>query len=568
MATYDFIVVGSGPAGSALASSLSRTGAKPSVLLLEAGGKNSDPNLRVDGKRWLTFTNEEMNWGFKTAPQEHCDGRTIDYSGGRGLGGSSAINFGVFTIGARDDYEEWARVAGNDAAFGWNAMQKRFKQLENFSEKRPAHVAEKFAKPDMGNHGTDGSLKVGFAAEWEDDVVPMLEVFEKGGFPINPDHNSGDPMGMSALISSAHKGRRSTAQDLYADKPENLTIVTCEKVRNLILEGRKVIGVETKDKKYHASKEVIISAGALNSPAILMHSGIGPKIQLEKHNIPVVLDVPAVGQGLRDHNFCPLVYSRSETSTARKAFYGDQKTMDAALEQWKQDGTGPWSKFACQAGIGFFKLPALPAHPSFRALPASEQALLQKPTVPHYEVFTHFPMHWFLPAFPPEKLSYSCLLVFLYNAQARGEVTLQSADPDVPLRFDPRVLSEEFDRTAAVMALRDILDRVVKSEEYQKDTVEAMAVPAGDSDEELLAYWKYENHFILVAHDGHPEDGPRRRCPDAVVDPDFRVVGIEGLRVADMSVAPVLISGHIQAAAYATGLTCAEKVIQQHGLNA
>ncbi|KAK7975796.1 hypothetical protein PG989_014259 [Apiospora arundinis] len=533
MATYDFIVVGSGPAGSALASSLSRTRAKPSVLLLEAGGKNSDPNLRVDGKRWLTFTNQEMNWGFKTSPQEHCDGRSIDYSGGRGLGGSSAINFGVYTIGARDDYDEWARVAGNDTAFGWTAMQERFRRLEKFSQKLPAHVTDKFAKPDMANHGTDGSLKVGFAAEWEDDVRSS----RRGGFPLNPDHNSGNPIGMSALISSASNGKRSTAQDLYADKPENLTIITCTKVRKLVLEGRKVVGVETKDKTYHANKEVILSAGSLNSPSILMHSGIGPKSQLEQHKIPVVLNVPAVGQGLRDHNFCPLVYSRSESSTARKAFYGDQKTMDAALEQWKQDGTGPWSKFACQAGIGFFKLPELPSHPSFRALPASEQVLLQKPTIPHYEVFTHFPMHWFLPEFPAEKLSYSCLLVFLYNAQARGEVTLQSADPDVPLKFDPRVLSEEFDRTAAVMALRDVLDKIVKSADYQKDTVEALAVPAGDSDEELLAYWKktISSSWHMT---GTLKMGPAGGAPDAVVDSEFRVVGIEGLRVADMSVAP------------------------------
>lgn len=105
------------------------------MLLLEAGGPNADPNLRVDGKRWLTFTNQEMNWGFKTAPQEHCDGRSIDYSGGRGLGGSSAINFGVYTIGARDDYDEWARVAGDDAAFGWNAS--RFAPVEVlWSERR------------------------------------------------------------------------------------------------------------------------------------------------------------------------------------------------------------------------------------------------------------------------------------------------------------------------------------------------------------------------------------------------------------------------------------------------
>lgn len=294
-----------------------------------------------------------------------------------------------------------------------------------------------------------------------------------------------------------------------------------------------------------------------------MHSGIGPREQLEKFNIPIVKDVPAVGQGLRDHMFCPLVFSRKEGDTDRAGFYGDQKAMDEALEQWKRDRTGPWAKFSCQTGIGFFKLNSLPSWDEFKALPASERALLESETVPHYEVFTHFPIHWFIPGFPHDSLNYSTLLVFYYNAQSRGEVTLQSADHSVPLRFDPRFLGTPFDRRLAIESLRDAF-RFAKHEYYTKDNVATISGPSGDSDEELLAYWKQTLssswHMTGTVKMGKPGDA------DAVVDKDFRVMGIENLRVADMSVVPVLVNGHTQAAAYVTGLTCADKLIEEYEL--
>lgn len=124
-----------------------------------------------------------------------------------------------------------------------------------------------------------------------------------------------------------------------------------------------------------------------------MHSGIGPAKQLEQYNIPVVQNVPAIGQGLRDHCFVPLVYTRTDGSTDRRAFFGDQKAMDKALEQWKKDGTGPWAKFACELGVGWFKLDRLTASKEFQELPADEQRYLLQETVPHYEILTHFPVH-------------------------------------------------------------------------------------------------------------------------------------------------------------------------------
>ncbi|KAK9770520.1 hypothetical protein SCAR479_12791 [Seiridium cardinale] len=563
--TYDFVVVGSGPAGSAVAAGLANAPKKPSVLLLEAGSENEDRNLRIDGQRWQTFMKEGVNWGYKTVPQEYAANRECDYSRGKGLGGSSAINFGVYTIGARDDYDEWARIVGDDA-FRWEKIQARFKALETFDGKLPQGVSSKYAAPKSSDHGTSGPLKVGYAAEWEDDLPPLLDAFEKAGFALNPDHNSGNPLGMSVLVNSASNGLRSTSKDLLVPQPDNLTIQTSSPVQRVILDGDKVVGVESDGRKYYASKEVVLSAGSLDTPKILMHSGLGPADQLRKFNIPVKQNIPALGQGLRDHMFSPLVFTRKAGSTSRSAFYGDEKIMQAALEQWKKDGTGPWAKYACETGIGYFKLDTITSSPEFEALPAEEKRYLQSATVPHMEVITHFPMHWFIPNFQKQDLDYSCLLAFLYNAQSRGEVTLQSSDPDVPLLFDPKFLAHPYDRRAAIESLRAIL-KVANSEAYSKDSIAQLVGPASDSDEDLLEYWKQtiSSSWHMTGTLKMGQEGDKDK--DAVVDPDFKLFGVQGLRVADMSVVPVLVSAHIQATAYVTGMTCAEKLVAEYSLS-
>jgi choline dehydrogenase-like flavoprotein len=292
-----------------------------------------------------------------------------------------------------------------------------------------------------------------------------------------------------------------------------------------------------------ANKEVILSAGSLDTPKILMHSGIGPRDQLEQYGIPVVKDVPSVGQGLKDHMFTPLVYTRKPGDTARQEFYGDTKVMDEAMEQWKKDGTGLWAKFACELGVGWFKLDKLVQTDEFKSLPTEVQNYLNKETVPHYEIITHFPVHWFIPGFPDSNLNYSCLLVFYLNAQARGEITLQSSDPNAPLKFDPKFLSTPFDRRVAIEALRDAF-RVVKSEGYTKDNVAMLAGPQGDSDEDLLAYWRSTVssswHMTGTTKMGKETDN------GAVVDSNFKVLGFENLRIVDNGVVPVLASCHVQ----------------------
>ncbi|KAI1415567.1 GMC oxidoreductase [Hypoxylon sp. FL1857] len=557
---YDFVVVGSGPAGCAVAAGLANSPKKPSVLLLEAGGANDDRTLRVDGQRWTTFLNKGMNWGYKTTAQEYCNNRELDFSRGRGLGGTSAINFGGFTVGARDDYDEWARIVGDDT-FRWEKMQARFKNLESFDISTPANIDKKYASPRAVDHGTSGPLKLGYAAEWEEDFPDILDNFEEAGFPLNPDHNSGNPLGMAVLINSCYKGLRSTAADLVTPAPSNLTVISSSPVQRVVLEGKKAVGVESNGKRYSASKEVIICAGALDSPKILMHSGIGPAKQLSEYQIPVIQDLSAVGQGLRDHMFVPVVHSRKESNSARAAFYSDPKAMEEALEQWKKHGTGPWSKYVSEGGIGFFKFEDLANMKEFQDLPASEQKFLLRDTIPHYEIFTHIPFHLLTPDFPT--YNYFCLLVWYYNAQSRGEATLQSSDPNVPLKFDPKYLASPYDRRAAIESLRKLY-HFANSEPYAKNNIEQLIGPKSDSDEDLLEHWRQtissSYHMTGTVKMGKLGDS------DAVVDNDFRVMGIDALRVADMSVVPVLPSCHVQAVAYIAGVTCAEKLVKQHNL--
>lgn len=227
------------------------------MLLLEAGGRNDDRSLRVDGKRWTTFREEQMNWGYKTIPQEHCNGRELDYSRGKGLGGSSAINFGIYAVGARDDYDEWASVV-DDTAFAWQNIQTRFKNLETFNGTIDVAENNKYACPAAGDHGTKGVLGIGYAKVWEQDLPLVLDAFEQAGLPRNNDHNSGNPIGMALCINSAREGLRTTATDLLDAASANLVIITESPAQRVIMEGKKAVGIESNGKQCKSHKSHFI----------------------------------------------------------------------------------------------------------------------------------------------------------------------------------------------------------------------------------------------------------------------------------------------------------------------
>ncbi|KNG80075.1 glucose-methanol-choline (gmc) oxidoreductase [Aspergillus nomiae NRRL 13137] len=547
--SYDFIVVGGGPAGCTLAASLASSAKRPSVLLLEAGGRNEDKSLRVDGKRWKTFMKENMNWGSQTSPQEHCNGRQLDYSRGKGLGGGSAINFGVYTVGARDDYDLWAAKV-DDETFAWDQMQARFKRLETFSGKIDVPENQKWPARC-------------YAKDWDSDLTTVLDAFEAAGVQRNLDHNSGNPLGFGLCINSASKGMRSTAVDLLTDVSDNLVVLSDSPVQRIILDKNKAVGAEANGTQYFASNEVILSAGSLETPKILMHSGIGPADELRKFNISVIHDLPAVGQGLRDHIFAPLIVMRNPESNDRNSFYQDEVAMEAATKQWERDRTGPWTRYGCQLGIGWFKSDRITSCEEFKALPGSVQDFMNCETIPHYEIISHFPVHFTFPQLFQD-YSYICLPVFLMNEQSVGEVQLQSSDPNEPLSFNPKYLEHPFDRRACIEIYRHLWD-LTQHPCFAKDTVSTIMAPASHSDEDILQFWK--NNLSSSWHMTGTVKMGRDGASDAAVDSRFRVFGVKRLRVADMSVVPVLTNNHTQATAYITGATCADVLIREYGLN-
>ncbi|CDM34256.1 CAZyme family AA3 [Penicillium roqueforti] len=559
--TYDFVIVGGGPAGCTVAAGLAKSAQRPKVLLLEAGGRNDDKALRVNGKRWTTLREPSMNWGYRTTPQEYCNGHDGDYSRGKGLGGSSAINFGVFAIGARDDYDEWASEVDDDT-FGWKEMHIRYKNLETF-DGRVLPKNQKYVRSVASDHGHSGPLRVGYAQDWERDLAPTLDAFEAAGHKLNLDHNSGNPLGMAATINSAWKGERTTAVDMFENVPHNLVVVTDSPVQRVLLEGKKAVGVEAQGTKYFASRDVILSAGTLDTPKILMHSGIGPAKELEKFNISVVNDLPAIGQGLRDHYLVPLVLARNPETNDRNSFFKDPAAMEAAMKEWLHDNTGLWNRYCCQIGTGWFKSDRITASPEFKALPTSVQEFLNRETIPHYEIATHMPLHCMKPEMFKD-YSYSCLVAFMINEQSRGEVHLQSSDPDIPLLFDPRFLGHPYDRRACIEIYRHLLD-VSRQECFAKDTISTLMGPASDSDEDILEFWK--NTLCSSWHMTGTVKMGKTGASDAAVDTRFRVRDMENLRVADMSVVPVLTNNHTQATAYVTGITCADILIKEYDLD-
>ena len=534
--SFDFIVVGAGAAGALLASQLARTKGHPSVLLVEAGGRNESKAIRADAERWLHRMFPGLNWGYKTAPIQGFDGNVVDYDRGKGLGGSTAINFSCWTLGSKDDYDEVARHV-DDEDWSWRNVQQRYKRIESYhgtAPDVPENVKEYLdAKPE--NHGHDGPIKVGFPKVWEPSCKGMMDIWHANGAKYNPDHNSGDPIGLAMAVNAAYKGVKSTSADALVDAPSNLHILVDTEVARVVFDGRKATGINTMTgQAIYADKEVIISCGSLDTPRILMHSGIGPAEELSKYNISLLKANDNVGEHLKDHHHITITAIRPNADDKRTAYYKDKELQAAARTLWENDGSGPLSEYACALGISFEKLERLYDTPEFQDLPKEEQDHLRKPTVPHYEYLLNGP--WIPHFIDPENAEPGVsVFVFVLNQKSTGSVRLQSSDPSQPLIFDPNYFSHPFDRRVAVEATRETL-RVMHSPEFQSGGA-VINGPKSDSEEDILAYWRANStstwHMMGTARMGKDES-------NAVVDKNFRVFGVENLRVADMSVIPIV----------------------------
>ncbi|KAH7377211.1 hypothetical protein B0T11DRAFT_347691 [Plectosphaerella cucumerina] len=535
MTDADFIVVGAGPAGCSVASALARSRAQPRILLLEAGGPNNDIDARNCRDRYTRFTNQGQAVLYSSEPVSSLYHRRIRLSQGRGLGGSSAINFTIWHPGAEDDMDFMSEVTG-DPAWSWKSAVDRFKKLERFLT--PSH-------PD----------------QVESEVLATMKRWSSYGCRINQEAGDGSHIGLTIPPSTSYRGVRSTAADLLFPTPFNLHIVTNAPVHRVLFQGRTAHGVKLIDGRvFTAAREVVLCAGALGTPKILLLSGIRPARELHDLSIPVVHDNEFVGQGYRDHALVALRVA-DDAATNRAAFFGDPVRQDIAHRDWQLYRAGEYTHIGSSVALGFFKSDAVLSSPEFRGLPRAEQERLLRPTIPTYEVAMNtIPASFYDGSAASSKTQ--PIHIFIMNSQATGKLQVLSADPEVPLSIRLSILEHPFDKRVAVEATKEVLQRLGWGPSRSGLT----KLPASDSDSDILDFWA--RYCLSSCHGtGTTKMGPSQQSHQSCVDYELRVHGVRNLRVGDLGVLPFLPSTHPQTWAYQVGMILAEKLIREHDLD-
>lgn len=512
---HDYVIVGSGPAGCVLASRLSED-PEVRVLLLEAGPKDRHPYIHMPAG-FAKLTGTIGNWGWSTTPQPHLGNRAMWYPQGKVLGGGSSINAQIYTRGNAADYDAWAGEAGCP---GWSYADV----LPYF---RRAEDNERFAD---AFHGNGGPLGVSDPIR----PLPVSKVFlraaQQAGLPFNPDFNGARQEGCGLYQMTQRGGRRCSAAVGYL-RPVlgrlNLAVRTGVHVTRVVVEGGRAVGVELvagrgkAPEVARAEREVIVTAGAIGSPRLLMLSGIGPADEVRGAGIAPLHDLPEVGQNLQDHID---VYVISELQGGLRSYdpYASLPGMARAGLRYLLLGDGPVTSNLIDAG-GFWY-----------ADPAARSPDIQM----------HFVLGSGLEA-GVEKLKSDgvTLNTAFLRPRARGTVTLSCADPLAPPRIDPNYWGDPCDRAMSIRGFR--LAREIMAQPAFRPFIRAERLPGPEcqSDDEIAAYATRSGKT-----DYHPI-GTCRMGSDArsVVDLELRVRGIDALRVCDSSVMPLLVSSNTNA---------------------
>ncbi|MEQ8817509.1 MAG: choline dehydrogenase [Thalassobaculum sp.] len=511
---WDYIVVGAGSAGCVLANRLSED-PRVRVLVLEAGGSDAHPYVRAPVGFLKTFQDPRFNWCYTTEPGPGVDGRAIFFPRGKVLGGSSSINGHLYVRGQARDFDTWAQMGNR--GWSYDDVLPYFRRAEDRST-----GADDF-------HGTGGPLHVSDIHERH----PVCEAFiagaEEAGVPRNPDYNGAVQEGVGYYQRTIRNGRRHSAATGFLHPVRgrrNLRVETDAHVLRVVLEDGRAAGVTWRrhGRVEHATAaaEVILAAGAVNSPHLLQLSGIGPAARLRDLGIPVAHDLPGVGEGLQDHYAVRVVHRVIGSATLNERARGLRLWWEVA--RWLATGGGLLA--FSPAHVGAFA----------RSRPELELPDLQ---------FVFTPASYTdgvvgqLQREPGMTLG-----VWQMRPESRGHVRARSADPDQPPAIQPNYLADETDRRAIVDGLR-WGRRLLASpalEPYRGP--ETLPGPAARSDDELLAYARAKGATVYHAI-GTCRMGAD---PDAVVGPDLRVRGLEGLRVVDASVMPTMVSANTNAA--------------------
>jgi choline dehydrogenase-like flavoprotein len=511
---FDYVIVGAGSAGCVLANRLTADG-KNSVLLLEAGPKDTNPWIHVPLGYGKLFKEKAVNWMYQTEPEPGLGGRQVFQPRGKVLGGSSSINGLLYVRGQHEDYDRW-RQRGN-AGWGYDDVLPYFKKAED-----QQRGADDF-------HGAGGPLPV---SDWRH-ADPLSEAFVtaavESGLPANPDFNGASQEGAGFFQTTTRSGRRASTAVAYlrpAKARSNLHIETSALAQRIAFDGRRAVAVEYRRdggplRMVRARKEILVSSGAYNSPQLLQLSGVGPAELLRKHGIDVVLDAPGVGNDLQDHMQVRIVTRCAQSITLNDIVNSKMRMVLTGL-QYAAFRTGPLTIAAGTSGA-FFKTSPRLASPDVQI---------------HFIPFSTDKMGEKLHSFSGFSAS-----VCQLRPESRGSLQIRSADPSVPPEIRINYLATETDRTVFVEGLK-ILRRILAAPALKPFTVDEVYPGAKVvSDEDLLAFCRKTGSTVY-----HPTSTCRMGSdPLAVVDQKLRVRGIEGLRVIDASVMPDLMSGNTNA---------------------
>ncbi|OUZ07853.1 choline dehydrogenase [Aeromicrobium sp. PE09-221] len=508
--TFDYIVVGSGSAGGVLAARLTED-PTVRVLLLEAGPEDDDDMIRIPAG-FSSLFKTRWDWNYWTTPQEHLAGRRADWPRMKALGGCSSMNAMIYIRGNRADYDGWRDDFG---ARGWG-----------YEDVLPYFVrSESNARLSGPLHGTSGPLRVEDRRFTHELSEAFVESAARAGLARNEDFNGPTQEGAGQYQVTHHRGRRWSVADAYirpARPRRNLTIRTEAFVTRILLDsaGPRATGVEYERfgavERVRAEAEVLLCGGAINSPQVLMLSGIGPGEHLREHGIEVLVDSPGVGKGLQDHPVAGTLIETQGTSDLAEA-----QTL-GNLARWQTTRRGPLVSNVGEAGAFFASHDGL-AHPDIQIHVA--------PTG-FYHNGIHEPVRRMVTIAPT-----------LVDIHSRGRLRLRSADPHWHPEIDPGYFTDRRDLDAMVGGFRRVLDIVWQGPlaRYLRAPVEPSTTDPSDDD--LIE---------VIARLGQTLYHPTSTCAmgsggDSVVDSGLRVRGVEGLRVVDASVMPRVVRGNTHA---------------------